>query len=129
VIDPASEMPGPAFSKAAGGPPDVIFECVGVPGMIQQCVLLAPPRGRIVVVGVCMQPDTIFPLFAIVKEISLRFVVGYRKQDFQLTLDMLAAERIAAAPMITDRVDLAQLPEAFEALEQPTTQCKVMLEL
>ena len=74
----------------------MIFECVGVPGMIQQCVLLAPPRGRIIVVGVCMQPDTIFPVFAIVKEINLRFVVGYRKQDFQLTLDMLAAERIAA---------------------------------
>lgn len=128
VIDPGSEMPGAAFLKAAGAPPDAIFECVGVPGMIQQCILLAPPRGRIVVVGVCMQPDTLFPAFAILKEISLRFVVGYRKQDFQLTLDMLAAERISGAPMITDRVDLAQLPAAFEALKQPTTQCKVMLE-
>jgi len=129
VIDPAHEIPGAAFTKAAGAPPDVIFECVGVPGMIQQCLLLAPPRGRIIVVGVCLQPDTIFPMFAIVKEVSLRFVVGYRKQDFQLTLDMLAANRIAAAPMVTDRVDLAQLPEAFEALKQPTTQCKVMLEI
>jgi len=97
--------------------------------MIQQCVMLAPPRGRIIVVGVCIQPDMIFPMFAIVKEISLRFVVGYRRQDFQLTLDMLAANRIAAAQMVTDRVDLAQLPAAFEALKQPTTQCKVMLEL
>ena len=129
VIDPSQEMPGVAFVKAAGQPPEVIFECVGVPGMIQQCVLLAPPRGRIVVVGVCMQPDTIFPRCAIVKEIARRFVVGYRRQDFQLTLDMLAAERIAGAAMITDRVGLAQLPSAFEALKQPTTQCKVMLEL
>jgi len=129
VIDPAQEMPGAAFVKAAGQPPEVIFECVGVPGMIQQCVLLAPPNGRIVVVGVCMQPDTLFPAFAIVKGLTLHFVVGYRKQDFQLTLDMLAAGRIAAAPMVTDVVSLAQLPAAFEALKQPTTQCKVMLEL
>ena len=129
VIDPAQEMPGPAFLKAAGAAPEVIFECVGVPGMIQQCVLLAPPRGRIVVVGVCMQPDTLFPAFAIMKDLSLRFVVGYRKQDFQLTLDMLASGRIAGAAMVTDRVDLARLPAAFEALKQPTTQCKVMLEL
>jgi (R,R)-butanediol dehydrogenase/meso-butanediol dehydrogenase/diacetyl reductase len=91
-------------------------------------VLLAPPRGTIVVVGVCMQPDTLFPLFAIVKELTLRFVVAYRRQDFQLTLDMLAAGRLAGAPMITDVVDLAGLPSAFEALKQPTTQCKVMLE-
>jgi len=129
VIDPSNEIAGAAFVKAAGAPPDVIFECVGIPGMIQQCVMLAPPRGRIIVVGVCVQADTIFPMFAIVKEISLRFVVGYRKQDFQLTLDMLAANRIAAAAMVTDRVDLAQLPAAFEALKQPTTQCKVMLEI
>ncbi len=129
VIDPASEMAGPAFVKAAGAPPEVIFECVGVPGMIQQCVLLAPPRARIIVVGVCMQPDMLFPAFAIVKELTLRFVVGYRKQDFQLTLDMLANQRIAGAAMVTDSVDLARLPAAFEALKQPTTQCKVMLEL
>ena len=76
-----------------------------------------------------MQPDTLFPVFAIVKELTLRFVVGYRKQDFQLTLDMLARERIAGAAMVTDSVDLARLPAAFEALKQPTTQCKVMLEL
>ena len=75
-----------------------------------------------------MQPDTILPLFAVVKEITLRFVVGYRKQDFQLTLDMLATERISGAAMITDTVDLAGLPQAFEALKQPSTQCKVMLE-
>jgi (R,R)-butanediol dehydrogenase/meso-butanediol dehydrogenase/diacetyl reductase len=129
VIDPANEIVGAAFTKATGGAaPDVIFECVGVPGMIQQCVLLAPPRGRIVVVGVCMQPDTLFPMIAIVKEVSLHFVVGYRKQDFQLTLDMLAAERIAGEAMITDVVDLAALPAAFEALKQPSTQCKVMLQ-
>ena len=128
VIDPSHEMPGPAFMKAAGSPPEVIFECVGVPGMIQQCVLLAPPRGRIVVVGVCMQPDTLFPVFASVKGLTLNFVVGYRKQDFQLTLDMLAAERIAGLPMVTDTVDLARLPDAFEALKQPSTQCKVMLD-
>jgi len=128
VIDGSREHVASAFATAAGTSPEVIFECVGVPGMLQQCILLAPSRGRIIGVGVCMQPDTILPLFAVVKEITLRFVVGYRKQDFQLTLDMLAAERIAGKAMISDVVDLAKLPAAFEALKQPSTQCKVMLE-
>jgi threonine dehydrogenase-like Zn-dependent dehydrogenase len=30
--------------------------------------------------------------------------------------------------MITDIIDLAALPAAFEALRKPTHQCKVMLE-
>jgi (R,R)-butanediol dehydrogenase/meso-butanediol dehydrogenase/diacetyl reductase len=128
TIDASKEMVATAFAKEAGGPPDVIFECVGVPGMIQQCVGLAPARGRVVVVGVCMQPDTFFPGMAIIKEVTLKFVVAYRNSDFRLTIDMLDAERITGEGMVTDVVSLDSFADAFEALKKPTTQCKVMLE-
>ncbi len=128
TIDASREMVANAFAREAGAPPDVIFECVGVPGMIQQCVGLAPARSRVIVVGVCMQPDTFFPGMAIVKEITLKFVVAYRKQDFALTIDMLDAERITGEGMVTDVIGLDGFAEAFQALKQPTTQCKVMLE-
>jgi (R,R)-butanediol dehydrogenase/meso-butanediol dehydrogenase/diacetyl reductase len=127
-IDASKEPVARSFEKAAGKGPDVIFECVGVPGLLQECIGLAPARSRIVVVGVCMQPDTLIPGLAILKELSLRFVIAYRRQDFELTLDMLAAERIRSTPMITDVVDLDGFADAFEALKQPTTQCKVILE-
>lgn len=128
TIDASKETVATAFARQAGGPPDVVFECVGVPGMIQQCIGLAPARGRVVVVGVCMQPDTFFPGMAILKETTLKFVVGYRKSDFRLTVDMLDAERITGEGMITDVVSLDGFSEAFEALKTPTRQCKVMLE-
>ena len=67
--------------------------------------MMAPARAKIVVVGVCMQPDTIFPALAVMKELSLDFVVAYRRGDFAFTLDMLEAERIESKPMITGRVD------------------------
>jgi (R,R)-butanediol dehydrogenase/meso-butanediol dehydrogenase/diacetyl reductase len=129
AIDASQQEVASAFEKAAGKGPDVIFECVGVPGVIQQCIAMAPPRIRIVVAGVCMQPDTLVPGMAVVKGLSLHFVLGYRRQDFELTLDMLGADRIRSAPMITDRVDLDRFVDAFEALKKPTTQCKVLLEL
>jgi len=129
VIDANREEVGPAFEARAGGPPDVIFECVGVPGLLQECIGLAPHRGRIVVVGVCMAPDTIVPAIAVIKEIELAFVVAYHRDDFQLTLDMFARGRIPGAAMITDVVDLDGLPAAFEALKTPSTQCKVMIEI
>jgi len=128
AIDAGREDVAGAFLRAAGTGPDVVFECVGVPGILQQCIGMAPSRSRIVVVGVCMQPDTIVPGLAILKELSLHFVVGYRKLDFELTLDMLEAGRLDPRPMITDRVDLEGLPDAFEALRSPTTQCKVLVE-
>ena len=33
LLDPSAEEIGPGFARAAGGPPDVIFECVGAPGL------------------------------------------------------------------------------------------------
>jgi (R,R)-butanediol dehydrogenase/meso-butanediol dehydrogenase/diacetyl reductase len=128
VIDASEQVVAAAFHEQAGAAPDVIFECVGVPGLLQQCIMMAPARGRIIVVGVCMQPDTIVPGMAILKEVSLHFVVAYRKSDFRLTIDMLHGGRIAPDAMVTDIVGLDGFADAFETLKTPTTQCKVLLE-
>jgi len=55
----------------------VVFECVGLPGLLDEIVTSASLYSRVVVVGVCMVPDTIRPVMAINKEIDLRLVVGY----------------------------------------------------
>jgi (R,R)-butanediol dehydrogenase/meso-butanediol dehydrogenase/diacetyl reductase len=128
VIDPSQEEVGPRFADLTGAPPDVVFECVGVPGLLQESIGLVRQRGLVVVVGVCMEPDRILPGVAVMKEVSLRFVVAYEKQDFDFTLSMLDRGRIASLEMVTDVVDLGRFSAAFEALKHPTTQCKVMLE-
>jgi (R,R)-butanediol dehydrogenase/meso-butanediol dehydrogenase/diacetyl reductase len=129
LIDASKQDVAAAFDEAAGHPPDAIFECVGVPGMLQECLTLAPMKGRVVVAGVCMQSDILVPVLAILKEISFHFVLGYSRQEFQLTIDMLEKGRIRGEPMLTDNIGLSELPEAFEALKQPTSQCKVVIEL
>ena len=72
----------------------VIFECVGVPGIIDEIISSAPLFSRVVVVGVCMTPDTIRPAMAINKEIDLRFVVAYTPLEFRDTLHMLADGKV-----------------------------------
>lgn len=114
--------------KIAGQAPDIIFECVGAPGLIGSTMMEAPRGAKIVIAGVCQQPDTIMPLMGIVKELDLQFVLGYRPADFDYVIAMIASDRIDVASMITDIVDLNGLPEAFEALRHPLHQCKVMLE-
>ena len=127
TIDPAKEEVGPAFAKIAGGPPDVIFECVGVKGMLQQCVDLSAPRGRIVVVGVCMQPDTVVPQAAIFKEVNVQFILGYQKPDWRMVLELLDRKSIDPEPMITDVIPLDRLPAEFEALRKPSKQIKLLV--
>ncbi len=116
--------------KACGGRrPTIIFECVGVPGMIQQCVGLSGTFGKIVVVGLCDQPDTFVPVGALGKELDVQFVIGYERSDFEFVIDLIATDRIDSEALITDIVSFDTFSDAFEALRAPSHQCKVILEL
>ncbi len=127
AIDPDQPLT-PQVQKIAGKAPDVIFECVGAPGLLMNAMAEAPRGGRILVAGVCQKPDMIMPLIGIVKEIAIQFVLGYRPADFDYVIAMIASDRVDVEHMITDIVDLDALPGAFEALRKPSHQCKVMLE-
>ena len=86
----------------------VIFECVGLPGMLDGIISAAPLFSRVVVVGVCMEPDRIRPAMAINKEIDLRFVVGYTPLEFRDTLHLLAEGKVDADPIVTGTVGLPE---------------------
>lgn len=128
AVDAAHDDVPRRFAELTGGPPDVVFDCVGVPGSLQLAIDYAPPDARLVVVGLCMAQDAIYPGRAITKELDLTFAFIYRKRHFALVLDALANGRIDAARLVTDRVGLDGFSEAFEALRNPSRQIKVMLE-
>jgi threonine dehydrogenase-like Zn-dependent dehydrogenase len=106
----------------------VIFECVGVPGVIDDIIDNAPLYSRVVVVGVCMQPDRLTPAMAINKEIDLRFVIGYTPLDFRDSLHLLADGRVDAAPVVTGVVGLAGVDNAFTALADPEAHAKILID-
>ena len=128
AIDASQGEVSQRAAEAAGGPPQVVFDCVGVPGSLQLAVDYASLDSRVVVVGLCMAGDHLFPTKALVKELDISFAFIYRQEDFATVVHLLGQGRIDAAPMISDRVDLAGFSTAFEDLKQPNTQIKVMLE-
>lgn len=113
---------------AAGPKRPVIFECVGVPGMIDGVMGAAPLNARVVVVGVCMGTDEIRPTMAIAKELDVRFVFGYTPLEFYETLHMLADGKITETPMVTGTVGLDGVAAAFTALGDPEKHAKVLVD-
>jgi threonine dehydrogenase-like Zn-dependent dehydrogenase len=143
VIDPAQHSPFERWSdvlaRAGAAPPSllsfgggatrpIVFECVGVPGVLQHIVENAPRSTRIVVVGVCMETDRIEPMLAIAKELELQFVLGYTPQEFAATLQHLASGALPAAPLITSKVGVEGVPKAFATLEEPGHEVKILVE-
>lgn len=106
----------------------VIFECVGVPGMLEGIITGAPLSSRVVVVGVCMVPDTIRPVLAVNKELDLRFVVGYSPLEFRDTLHMIADGTIDPRPLVTGTVGLDGVAGAFAALGDPERHAKILID-
>ncbi len=107
--------------------PAVVFEAVGVPGIIDDVLLRARPGTRLVVAGVCMQPDTVHPFFAIAKEINVQFVLAYTPDEFADSLRALAEGDIDVTPLITGEVGLDGVGAAFDDLADPERHCKIVV--
>ncbi len=119
----AAEKVGAATPKRP-----IIFECVGVPGIIEDIITSAPLSARVVVVGVCMGADRFRPSMAIAKEIDLRFVLGYPPLEFRDTLYMLADGKVDVTPLITGTVGLNGVENAFDALGDPEAHAKILID-
>jgi (R,R)-butanediol dehydrogenase/meso-butanediol dehydrogenase/diacetyl reductase len=127
TLDPRDGDVGQAFADLAGRPPEVIFECVGVPGMIEESVRIAPLFGRVTVVGACMETDHLQPLVALSKELTFTFVLGHTRGDFQFVIDCLAQGRIDPSPLVTEVAAFDRFGAAFEGLRKGPDSCKLLL--
>jgi 2-desacetyl-2-hydroxyethyl bacteriochlorophyllide A dehydrogenase len=121
AVDPANGSP---FDDTS---PRVVFEAVGVPGIIDDILRRAPVGARVVVAGVCMQADTVHPYFAIAKQINLQFVLAYDGAEFTDCLRAIAEGDIDVAPMITGEVGLDWVGAAFDDLAHPDVHCKILV--
>lgn len=117
-----------AAERALGGKADVVFECVGVPGLIAQGVEQVRARGSIVLLGLCTVPDTFNSFAMLSKEVRLITSAFFTAHEYLAALDAL--DRGAAEPrlLVTETIPLERTPTVFEALRRRTEQCKVLIE-
>lgn len=128
VVDPNEESPMRAWRRIDGSRPLVVFEAVGVPGMIEHTMRMAPKDSRILIVGACMQEDRIHPMLGIGKELSLQFVLGYAPEEFAASLEAIATERVDLSPLLTGTVTIDEIPRAFTDLGNPEAHAKILVQ-
>jgi (R,R)-butanediol dehydrogenase/meso-butanediol dehydrogenase/diacetyl reductase len=116
------------LKEMIGGPPDIVFECVGKKGLIDFACRLVRVHGTVVGVGLCVGGDEWDPFAAISKEIQIVFAVFFTMAEFTTALDTLAGPgRFRPQALITDRIGFGRVPDTFESLRKRTTQCKVLI--
>jgi threonine dehydrogenase-like Zn-dependent dehydrogenase len=110
-----------------GGRPDLVIECIGVPGMIDKACELVKPRGTVSVLGLCMAADPVMLSAPLLKELKLQFAVGTSLHQFRTAANLLDAGHVEPRHMVTDTVSLSAMPAMFEALRERSSQCKVLV--
>jgi (R,R)-butanediol dehydrogenase / meso-butanediol dehydrogenase / diacetyl reductase len=126
-IDPANASPE-AVNAALGGPPDIVYEAVGKVGLIQKAIEYVKVRGTVIVLGLCTPADTFMPFQFVSKEVTLQASAFYEVREFEVATDVLNKDPQTPRAMVTDIVDLTNMPAMFEALRHRSTQCKVLVD-
>jgi threonine dehydrogenase-like Zn-dependent dehydrogenase len=128
AVDPAADDPIDAWRREGGGGTPVIFDAIGVPGSLGLAIRSAPATARVVVVGSCMQQDTIRPVLPQIKQLTIAFSFAYDPFEFADTLRAIAEGEIDVTPMITGVCGLDGVADAFAALGSPEDHVKILVD-
>ena len=112
---------------ALGQAPDIVYECVGAPGIIQRAIDHVRVKGTVCVLGLCAHTDTIVPFSAVAKEARIQTSAFFTHHEYKYSVEALDRGAVEPHAMITDTVSLGEMPDAFEALRHRSHQCKVMV--
>lgn len=128
VVNAAEASVIAATAEAAPGAPLVIYESTGAKGMLHRLIAEAPQNTHIVGVGIPAGEETFLPMVAIAKEIRLTFVIYYTAEEFAEALALVRGGAIDWRPLITGKVGLDGVTEAFAALADPEAHAKILIE-
>ncbi len=99
---------------------DVVFESVGSNApTLDQAIRMARRGGTVCILGVYTFLPELDTMTAYTKELTITWANSYStwdgKSEYQIALDLLAAGRVRAEPIITTHVPLAEIKSGFAA--------------
>jgi (R,R)-butanediol dehydrogenase / meso-butanediol dehydrogenase / diacetyl reductase len=107
---------------------DVVIDCVGKPGLLNTCVAAAAIKGRIVIAGVCAEPDPFVPISALLKELTVAFSVYYLPEEFRRVIRAFTSGSIDPSPLIAGAVPLEEIDVAFRGVAESTSHSKILVD-
>ena len=106
---------------------DVAVECVGRAELVQACQAALRPLGRLVISGVCAEPTPVEPITALLKELTIRYSVCYRPDEFREVIDAFASGAVDPSAVIGPILQLNRIAEAFDLVREAAVDGRVLV--
>ncbi len=109
---------------------DFVFECSGVPLLVNAAIDVARKGGTIVQIGLWDKPVEINLLKYVMNQNKIIGIYGFLREDFEFAVDLVARKLIDPDPIITKIISLDDIvEEGFEAaISENTTDLKILVE-
>ncbi|NHI91413.1 MAG: hypothetical protein EAX96_02850 [Candidatus Lokiarchaeota archaeon] len=110
--------------------PDHVFDCVGLPSTYIDSLKMIRKGGHITSIGLHAEPFTMEGMIQLqLKNITIRGVYGYNQQTFRDAITLLKKYHPPITSIITKKIKLDEVPDAFKLLSQPNKdQIKILVE-
>jgi L-iditol 2-dehydrogenase len=118
VVNSKEQDPVRAVLEATGGKgADVVIDCAGGDDTFNQCIKMAKPGGKVILVAYYHGPVTAEVSDAVRRNLTIYTERGEGGTSVGRALALLAAGKIQAKPLVTHTFPLAEVGKAFETLE------------
>ena len=128
ALDPREASAYEPLADFGNRRPTVIYECVGVPGLLQKIIESAAFDSRIVMGGYCMEAEQLYVFAAQNKRLTVHFACGEEPQDMQLALRSIANGAIDIAPWVGARIGLNRVGQALAEMSGPHAPIRTVVD-
>ena len=128
AVDPRTLSPYAPFPDLGNRQPNLVYECAGVPGLLQQIIQSVAFGARIVMGGYCMEPDSLFVFAAQNKRLTVHFAGGEEAQDMELALRSIAEGKVEVASWLGARIGLDGVGAALAEMSGPSAPVRTVVD-
>jgi len=128
VLDPREISPYRPLPDLAGKQVNLVYECVGMPGLMQQIISGVGFEARIVMGGYCMEPEQLYVFAAQNKRLNIQFAGGEEPQDMQLALAAIADGRIDVRAWLGERIGIGSVAQAMAEMSGPLAPVRTVVD-
>jgi len=128
AYDPREMSPYAPLPDLGNRQVNLVYECVGMPGLLQQIIQSVAFGARVVMGGYCMESENLFVFAAQNKRLTVHFAGGEEPQDMELALRSIADGKIDVTPWVGARIGPSGVAAAMAEMSGPNAPVRTVVD-
>jgi 2-desacetyl-2-hydroxyethyl bacteriochlorophyllide A dehydrogenase len=128
AIDPRELSPYAPIPDLGNRRASLVYECVGLPGLLSQIIASVAFEARIVMGGYCMELEQFYVFAAQNKRLTIHFAAGEEQQDMELALRSISDGKIDVGRWLSPRIGVNSVAGVIAAMSGPMSPIRSLID-